>query len=74
MANTILVVEDEVLVARDITARLGRMGYEVVGNAARGEDAVSLALENRPVLASSLRWSTKPRAQLRYLVIRSMKN
>ncbi len=50
MPNSILVVEDEVLVARDISARLGRMGYEVVGTAARGEDAIELALEHIPDL------------------------
>ena len=48
--SRILVVEDEVLVARDIQARLTRMGYEVVGTAARGEDAVNLALETVPDL------------------------
>lgn len=50
MPSTILVVEDEVLVARDITARLSRMGYDVIGDAARGEDAVALALEEKPDL------------------------
>lgn len=47
---SILVVEDEVLVARDIQARLARMGYEVAGTAAKGEDAVCMALEHNPQL------------------------
>ena len=48
--SRLLVVEDEVLVARDIQARLQRMGYEVVGTVARGEDAVSTALAESPDL------------------------
>jgi len=48
--SRLLVVEDEVLVARDIQARLQRMGYEVVGTVARGEDAVSKALAESPDL------------------------
>ncbi|MBT4492616.1 MAG: EAL domain-containing protein [Gammaproteobacteria bacterium] len=47
---SVLVVEDEVLVARDIQARLSRMGYEVAGTAARGEDAVYMALDLLPDL------------------------
>ncbi len=50
MSNTVLIVEDEVLVARDIRTRLERMGYCVVGIAARGEDAIKLALEESPDL------------------------
>jgi len=48
--SRVLVVEDEVLVARDIQARLQRMGYDVVGTVARGEDAVSTALAKLPDL------------------------
>ncbi len=48
--SRLLVVEDEVLVARDIQARLQRMGYEVVDTVARGEDAVSTALAESPDL------------------------
>ena len=50
MGSSILVVEDEVLVARDIKARLERMGYEVVGTAARGEEAIELAIQHLPNL------------------------
>lgn len=50
MPKQILVVEDEVLVARDIQARLTRMGYEVIGTAARGEDAIEMAHQGAPDL------------------------
>ena len=48
--NSILVVEDEVLVARDIQSRLSRMGYNVVGMASKGHEAIAKALELRPDL------------------------
>ena len=38
--TTLLVVEDEVLVAKDISSRLTQMGYEVVGTAADGKTAI----------------------------------
>ena len=50
MSKRVLIVEDEVLVARDIRARLERMGYTVAGTAARGEDAIKLALSENPDL------------------------
>jgi DNA-binding response OmpR family regulator len=46
----ILVVEDEVVVALDIQTRLIRMGYQVIGRCATGEEAVPLALELKPDL------------------------
>ena len=49
-ASNVLIVEDEVLVARDIQARLTRMGYEVVGTASKGEEAVTMALQTNPDL------------------------
>ncbi len=48
--NSILVVEDEVLVARDIQARLTRMGYDVVGVSGKGKDAIHKALTLLPDL------------------------
>jgi diguanylate cyclase (GGDEF)-like protein/PAS domain S-box-containing protein len=48
--NSILVVEDEVLVARDIQARLVRMGYDVVGVTGKGKEAIDKALTLRPDL------------------------
>lgn len=51
MSSTrLLVVEDEVLVARDIKARLVKMGYDVVDLAARGTEAIEKALSLRPDL------------------------
>lgn len=46
----ILVVEDEVIVARDIRVQLTGLGYEPVGHTRRGEEAVELAGELRPDL------------------------
>lgn len=51
MKNTrILLVEDEAIVAFDLSASLKRLGYEVAGVASTGEQAVALALELRPNL------------------------
>jgi PAS domain S-box-containing protein len=47
---TILVVEDEGIVARDLRYRLETMGYTVVAVASTGEDAVLKAWELRPDL------------------------
>jgi CheY-like chemotaxis protein len=46
----ILVVEDEAIVARDIAQQLVGLGYETVGHAARGEDAIALTLALQPDL------------------------
>ena len=46
----ILVVEDEILVARDIEQQLRELGYVPVGHASRGDEAVRLALDLRPDL------------------------
>ena len=46
----ILIVEDERIVAADISARLKQMGYQPVGQAASGEKAIALAGELRPDL------------------------
>ncbi|MDK1023573.1 MAG: EAL domain-containing protein [Gammaproteobacteria bacterium] len=51
MAKTsLMIVEDEVLVARDIKSRLERMGYEVIGTATKGLQAVDMAINLRPDL------------------------
>ena len=44
----ILIVEDEEIVALDLTMRLESMGYEVIGNVAKGEKSFLLASENHP--------------------------
>jgi PAS domain S-box-containing protein len=46
----ILIVEDETIVAADLTEKLRRLGYEVVGATRRGEDAVTIAAAERPTL------------------------
>jgi CheY-like chemotaxis protein len=46
----ILVVEDEAIVACDLQSRLESLGYEVVGIALSGEQAVGLAAETTPDL------------------------
>lgn len=46
----IMIVEDEALVARDISSRLQQMGYEIAGSAERGNTAIELALQLRPDL------------------------
>lgn len=46
----ILVVEDEVIVARDIQQQLQDLGYDLVGHATRGEQAITLTGELLPDL------------------------
>ena len=48
--TTILVVEDEEIVAADIASQLGQLGYEIIGTLGRGEDAINLTRELRPNL------------------------
>jgi len=50
VASRILIVEDEVVIAMEIEALLQQMGYEVAGQAVRGEEAVGLAAQERPDL------------------------
>jgi|CXWL01.1.fsa_nt_gi PAS domain S-box-containing protein len=46
----ILVVEDEAIVARDIEQQLAELGYQPVGRASAGEQAIRLAGQLRPDL------------------------
>lgn len=46
----VLVVEDEAIVAMDISVRLRALGYDVVGPASTGEEALELAGRERPDL------------------------
>ncbi|MDD4944827.1 MAG: response regulator [Rhodoferax sp.] len=46
----VLVVEDELIVARDIAQQLQALGYHVVGMASTGEQAVAMACELKPAL------------------------
>ena len=47
-ALKILIVEDEVIVARDIAQQVQAMGYQVLGPTSMGEEAVGLALDTPP--------------------------
>jgi len=46
--TTVLIVEDEEIVAADLAGRLEQLGYEVVGTAAKGEEAVESACRLKP--------------------------
>lgn len=46
----ILIVEDETIVARDIRGQLTELGYDPVGHATRGDEAIRMADELRPDL------------------------
>lgn len=48
--GTLLIVEDEEIVAADLAQKLGRLGYQISGTTGRGEEAVSLTRELRPDL------------------------
>ena len=47
----VLVVEDSYLIAVELAGSLRRAGHEVVGLAARAEDALALAARRRPEVA-----------------------
>lgn len=44
----VLVVEDEIIVARDVQKRLENLGYDIVGIAATADEAISLAKDKAP--------------------------
>jgi len=46
----VLLIEDEAIIARDLSRRLLRLGYTVVGVADNGPEALTLAAETRPSL------------------------
>ena len=46
----VVIAEDEALIRMDLAEMLEEEGYEVVGQAGNGEDAVKLAAEHRPDL------------------------
>ena len=47
----VVVAEDEALIRMDLVEMLGELGYEVVGQARDGEEAVALVRDRRPDLA-----------------------
>jgi CheY-like chemotaxis protein len=46
----ILIVEDEIIVAEDLKKRLENLGYNIVGIAAKGRDALKITGETNPDL------------------------
>lgn len=48
--SRIVVAEDEALIRLDLVEMLGEAGYDVVGQASNGEEAVELTVERRPDL------------------------
>ena len=50
LACKVLIVEKDVLVARDIQSRLGRLGYQVAGTASNEKEAITMALAILPDL------------------------
>jgi DNA-binding NarL/FixJ family response regulator len=48
--GTILIVEDEQIIAKDIEASLGQMGHDVLGIAASGEEAIAMTAARKPDL------------------------
>ena len=51
MSVRILVAEDEALIRMDLVEMLQGAGYEVVGQASNGQEAIDLAIEHKPDLA-----------------------
>jgi len=45
-----LIVEDEAIVAEDLAAKVRQLGYDVVGTASTGEEAIEIARNQRPAL------------------------
>src|SRR5690242_16881012 len=46
--TTVLIVEDEEVIATDLAAKLDLMGYEVIGTAMAGEKAIEMACGLNP--------------------------
>ncbi|MBM3656010.1 MAG: response regulator [Actinobacteria bacterium] len=51
LAHRILIAEDETLIRLDLVEMLTESGYEVVGQASNGQEAIDLAKELKPELA-----------------------
>ena len=48
--TTILIVEDESIVADDLAGKLRRLGYEVAGTTSEGDEAIALTCRLHPAL------------------------
>lgn len=49
--KTILILEDEMIIAKSIKSYIEKIGYKVAGIAQNGQDAISIAKEKKPSLA-----------------------
>ena len=49
-ASTIMIVDDEIIIARELESRLRKLGYDVPGIAASGKEAIHLAEATAPDL------------------------
>jgi hypothetical protein len=47
---SILIVEDEAIIAYDLAGKIRQLGYDVAGPTALGEDAIALVRLHRPAL------------------------
>ena len=47
---SILIVEDEAIVAYDLASKIRQLGYDMAGTASTGEEAIELARLHRPAL------------------------
>jgi PAS domain S-box-containing protein len=48
--HSILIVEDEAIVAEDLASKIQQLGYDVAGITGTGEEAIELAHQQRPAL------------------------
>jgi CheY-like chemotaxis protein len=48
LVEKIIIVEDEIIVAMDLSLRLSRLGYDVIGIFSTGEEAVEQCGKTRP--------------------------
>ncbi len=48
--HSILIVEDEAIIAEDLAGKIRNMGYEVAGRTATGEEGLELARQHMPDL------------------------
>lgn len=46
--TSVMIVEDEAIIAADLSGKLGQLGYQVVGTAAEGNDALEMACRLEP--------------------------
>jgi DNA-binding LytR/AlgR family response regulator len=46
--TSVLIVEDEVIIAKDLSLTLTKLGYHIAGHCASGEEAVKMAVKEQP--------------------------